>query len=134
MTTFVLDPRLEQDCHFMTETSTSLLLLMDNALYQWYVLVPKVNATELHEVDESTQKLIFSELMKLSSFIKLTFNVDKINIGAIGNIVKQLHIHVVGRCHNDATWPNVVWGADPKKTYQEAHLTNLRQRVSTIFE
>jgi len=133
MTSFVLDPRLKQDCHLMLETATKFLLLMDNALYHWFVLVPKVDETELHELDELTQKEVFNELMQLSRFVKQTLNVDKINIGAIGNIVKQLHIHVIGRCHNDATWPNVVWGADPKKAYEESQLVDLRQKVCSFF-
>ncbi len=127
--TFILDERLQRDCHFMTETKLCQILLLDNAFYYWFVLVPKVEEIELHEVSDLDQKEIFSTLMRLSRFVKTSFNTDKVNIGAIGNIVSQLHIHVVGRRIDDTVWPAVVWGAKPKKSYAAEQLEKLRQLV-----
>lgn len=125
--TFILDAKLQHDCHFMTETQCCQILLMDNALYHWYILVPKVHEKELHDVNELMQQKIFSSLMRLSRLVKGSFKADKINIGAIGNIVSQLHIHVIGRRFDDATWPAVVWGAEPEKPYTEEQVANLRK-------
>lgn len=133
MTHFALDPRLEQDCHFMAESETSQILLLDNALYNWFVLVPKVNESELHELSRSIQQKVLGEVMRLSCFIKEKLGADKINTAAIGNIVNQLHVHVIGRRENDATWPAVVWGTDAKQLYDEARVSELRKLLSTHF-
>jgi len=111
----------------MTESSRCQILLLDNAHSHWFVLVPKVLELELHELSESTRQEIFSELMRLSRFVKNSLTTDKVNIGAIGNIVSQLHIHVIGRRFDDAVWPAVVWGAEPKLPYTEKQIVALRQ-------
>ena len=67
----------------------------------------------------------------MSRFIKESLGADKINIGAIGNIVSQLHIHVIGRRHSDATWPGVVWGAEPCELYSDAQLSELKAKLGT---
>jgi len=113
----------------MTESSRCQILLLDNALYHWFVLVPKVLEVELHDLSDSTQQVIFSELMCLSRFVKNSLTTDKVNIGAIGNIVNQLHIHVIGRRFDDAVWPAVVWGAKPKVPYTEEKIVELRQLI-----
>jgi len=127
--TFSLNVKLKQDCHFITETETCLILLLDNALYHWFVLVPKVDEKELHELEEAMQVKVFNEVMQLSKLVKNTLGADKINLATIGNIVSQLHIHVIGRHYNDATWPGVVWGADPREAYAESRVAEIRQLV-----
>ena len=133
MSEFLLDSRLEQDCHRMLETPNSLILLLDNALYHWWVLVPKTTYIELYELDVIMQQRILAETMLLSRFVKEKQGADKLNIGAIGNIVQQLHIHIIGRNKGDAVWPDVVWGAEPREGYSKEHVDKLREQITQVF-
>jgi len=66
----------------------------------------------------------------ISKFIKTEFKIDKLNVAAIGNIVKQLHIHIIGRAESDFCWPGVVWGADGKKKYSEKEIKEIIKKLS----
>lgn len=125
MENFVLDPKLERDSITLGEFDLSVLLLMDNALVPWFILVPKVNAKELYELDEDQQLMLWTEINTLSEFLKEELRVDKINVAAIGNIVPQLHVHVIGRYKDDFAWPNTVWGRNEKEEYEPVKFENL---------
>jgi len=125
MTDFQLDPRLASDCIILGETDLSLLLLMDNSLLPWFILVPKTNETELFELAKADQMLLLEEINLLSGFLKTVMKVEKLNVAAIGNIVRQLHVHVVGRSSTDFRWPGVVWGAQEKIPYSVAEIRSV---------
>lgn len=94
--------------------------LMNDSRYLWLVLVPREeNAIELHDLSLFIQGQIFNEITIVSKIVKDFGNFDKINIGAIGNIVPQLHIHVIGRKITDATWPAPVWGNGAPVPYDD---------------
>jgi diadenosine tetraphosphate (Ap4A) HIT family hydrolase len=132
MSNFELDPRLANDCFVLGEMEGSLLLLMNNKLVPWFVLVPKVEAiSELYELDEGRRNILFDEINVLSEFIKDNFDVDKLNVAAIGNLVKQLHVHVVARTENDYCWPGVVWGVEARQSYSEQEVAKLRTLLET---
>ncbi|MDD2321797.1 MAG: HIT family protein [Geobacteraceae bacterium] len=119
MNDFTLDPRLAQDCVVLGKMRLSLLLLMKNSLVPWFILVPQRTATELFQLDRQDQAALLEEINLLSRFVKEHFAVEKLNVAAIGNIVQQLHIHVVGRNSNDFCWPNVVWGTKEQRPYTD---------------
>lgn len=125
MTDFQLDPRLASDCIILGETDLSLLLLMDNSLLPWFILVPKRNETEIFELAKADQLTLLEEINLLSGFLKTAMKAEKLNVAAIGNIVRQLHIHVVGRSSTDFRWPNVVWGAQEKIPYSNAGIRSV---------
>jgi diadenosine tetraphosphate (Ap4A) HIT family hydrolase len=125
MTDFRLDPRLASDCIVLGETRLSLLLLMNNALVPWFILVPRRNETELFELPKEDQLTLLEEINLLCGFLKRSFKVEKLNVAAIGNIVRQLHIHVVGRNATDFRWPDVVWGAQEKTPYSVEEITSI---------
>ena len=126
MNSFKLDSRLAKDCFILGELQTSLLLLMNNKVAPWFVLVPKVaDVSEIYELDIDMQASLLREINELSSFIKQKFVADKLNVAAIGNVVKQLHIHVVARKENDYCWPGVVWGTDFSEQYLEEEVREL---------
>jgi diadenosine tetraphosphate (Ap4A) HIT family hydrolase len=129
MTEFTLDPRLAGDCIVLGELPLSRLLLMDNALLTWFILVPRRQAVELFQLEEDDQLLLLDEINHLSRFVKKQFSPDKLNVAAIGNIVKQLHIHLVGRTVNDICWPNVVWGLKEREPYGPEQLAALRNAL-----
>ena len=108
----------------------SRLLLVDNSAVPWLILVPEVDATEFHELTPGVQQRVLNEINSLSVFLKSHIGVDKINLGAIGNKVPQLHVHVVGRFRSDAYWPGVVWGAAPGSAYEVQTVENLRRDLA----
>lgn len=129
MTEFKLDPRLNNDCFTLGKMQTSRLLLMNNALVPWFILVPEVEVTEIYQLDNETQQQLLAEINQLSAFITQEYVTDKLNVAAIGNIVNQLHVHIVGRTKNDFCWPNVVWGTDQKKTYSDHEVKTITQKL-----
>ena len=125
MKSFQLDSQLQKDCIVLGELEHSLLLLMNNALLPWFILVPKTDKTELYELAGDVQAGVWAEVNAVSKFVKNEFTVDKLNVAAIGNVVKQLHIHVIGRMHDDFCWPGVVWGRPEKAPYEKEVIDHL---------
>ena len=108
---FKLDNRLENDSFFIQETKNFQIRLMNVQEFFWIVLIPiKPNLIELSdlEVDERNELLNFA--IDLGNYIKSYQNFDKVNIGMLGNVVAQLHLHIVLRNKDDPAWPGPVWG------------------------
>ena len=127
---FELDSHLAKDNFILGEFETSLVLLMNNKVAPWFVLVPKVaGVSELYELDKDMQASLMDEINRLSEFVKQQFVVDKLNVAAIGNIVKQLHIHVVARAEGDYCWPGVVWGTDFSEQYLAEEVDELVSKM-----
>lgn len=133
MNEFVLDPRLEADCIQLGELELSLVLLMNNSLVSWFILVPRVDVNEIYLLTKEQQNTLYEEINILSKFVSDSFETDKLNIGAIGNIVHQLHVHIVGRRKDDYCWPGVVWGEKEKKPYSASEIENIRILASSIM-
>jgi diadenosine tetraphosphate (Ap4A) HIT family hydrolase len=129
MNAFTLDKRLQNDCHVMGELQQSLLLLMDNAHYPWFILVPKTHETEFYRLERETQSVLLDGINGLSDFIQSHFAVDKLNVATIGNVVSQMHIHVVGRYHTDPCWPGVVWGGAAKQSYAPEAVAEMKEKL-----
>ena len=111
MTDFVLDPRLAADTAFIADGPLSQVRLMDDTRFPWLVLVPRVNgASEWLELDGGQQRLLLAEINQAGQLIRAQPGVEKLNIGALGNIVRQLHVHLIGRHEGDPAWPGPVWG------------------------
>lgn len=111
MTDFLLDPRLATDSAFIADGPLSQMRLMDDTRYPWLVLVPRVKGvSEWLELDGGQQRLLLAEINRAGQLIRSQPGVEKLNIGALGNIVRQLHVHLVGRHDGDAAWPGPVWG------------------------
>jgi len=120
---FVLHERLETDTKFIIDWPMSTVRLMNDTGYPWLALVPRVNEIcELHHLEPADLAQVIEEMSAASRTIEQLFSPDKINIGALGNLVPQLHIHVLGRFKTDAAWPGPVWGAHPPKPYEADNL------------
>ena len=127
---FELHPRLEADTNFALDWPLCRVLLMNDKRFPWIVLVPRrTGLTELFDLDEAARATLMSEIAragtKLKSWAIAHGGCDKINIGIIGNVVPQLHIHVVARNKSDAAWPAPVWGSGQSLPYGAAVLTKL---------
>ncbi len=118
---FRLHPRLQQDCLRLGRLDLSQLLLQRNATVPWFILVPEVEATELHRMAREQRQHLMDEMAALAEAVEGLFACDKINVAAIGNLVPQLHCHVIARRRDDACWPGVVWGRLPEgETWSDA--------------
>lgn len=111
MTDFALDPRLAADTAFIADGPLSQVRLMDDTRFPWLVLVPRVNGvSEWLELDGGQQRLLLAEINQAGQLIRAQPGVEKLNIGALGNIVRQFHVHLIGRHEGDPAWPGPVWG------------------------
>ncbi|MDX1656745.1 MAG: HIT family protein [Candidatus Competibacteraceae bacterium] len=111
---FALHPRLVADCHQLGRLPQCRLLLHRNPLIPWLILVPEVAVEELFAIPHPQRTRIQGEWDRLARFVHRHFDCDRINMAAIGNLVPQLHLHVVGRRVDDPCWPGVVWGRLPQ--------------------
>jgi diadenosine tetraphosphate (Ap4A) HIT family hydrolase len=133
MTDFSLDPVLKKDCHLLGDLDSSVLLLMRNALFPWFVLVPRTSEIEFYRLDRESQVKVVNQINLVSRFIEETFQIDKLNIASIGNIVSQLHVHVVGRSRNDICWPGVVWGVQEFRPYESDQVAQIEDKLAATF-
>lgn len=117
MQNFILHDRLRADTYPVADTEDFYLGLHKNALVPWFILVPKTEATELFACETAFKQRIQTAVDKLAMFTQDYFQADKMNIATIGNVVAQLHIHVIGRQHNDFAWPDPVWGRSEFSAY-----------------
>lgn len=111
---FVLDDRIEKSSVKIFDSTLSEVRLKNNKKYPWIILIPRVDhsVTEIFQLDENQQVILLQEMAHYSRVMKKYFQADKINIGALGNIVSQLHIHIVARFKNDGVWPQSIWQSD----------------------
>jgi len=129
-TTFALDPRLEADTQHVAALSLCDVLLMNDARYTWLILVPRLaGCTEIIDLPEAGRTQLWQEINHVAAMLRDTVPCDKLNIGALGNIVRQLHVHVVARKEGDAAWPGPVWGNGVATPYDDAELQSIVQRL-----
>lgn len=117
---FQLDPRLENSSFKIVDLDLSEVRLKNNALFPWIILIPRVssNITEIFHLSLEEQKILLAEITCVSKIMNTFFRPEKLNVGALGNIVSQLHIHVIARFQKDLCWPHGVWQANaPDKSY-----------------
>ncbi len=122
----MLDEQLKRDCFAIGELENSTLLLMNNSLFPWVVLVPKADyaLVEFTDLKTETAHLVLDEIMLVSKAMQEIFNPKKMNIATLGNIVSQLHIHIIARFESDAAWPKPVWG-NGSEVYNESEKDNI---------
>jgi len=117
---FELHTRLAADCIRVGRLPLNLLLLMNDARYPWFILVPQRSGiTEIFQLPESDQSQLWRESACLARNLMQSFHADKINIGALGNMVPQLHIHHIARFTSDPAWPGPVWGHSEPLPYEK---------------
>jgi diadenosine tetraphosphate (Ap4A) HIT family hydrolase len=115
---FTIHPKLAADTLEVADLELSKLLLMNNAHYPWCILVPRVvGAREWLDLNFTQQHALLDESNRVARAMLRLFDAHKINIAALGNVVSQLHVHVVGRYQNDPAWPGPVWGHTATQTY-----------------
>ena len=118
---FTLHPRLAADTAFIADEPLSRVLLMNDMRYRWLILVPRrADVIELHDLDAADRATLTEEIAAASRKLKQLTGAAKINIGALGNLVPQLHVHIVARGPGDPAWPGPVWGHSAAIPYDAA--------------
>jgi len=116
-----LHPQLARDTLLAGDLPLCQVRLMNDANFPWLLLVPRrQNAIEITDLTETDQTQLMRETAQTARALKASTACDKINVAAIGNLVSQLHLHVVARFRSDAAWPKPVWGFAPARAYQDS--------------
>ena len=135
MNDFELHPRLVKDTLAVANLNLCKLLLMNDSNYPWFILVPRIkNISELFELTKVDRQSLNNEVDVLSRRLSLHFNAKKMNVAAMGNIVPQLHIHVIVRKETDAAWPNPIWNKVDIAPYKKNISIELIKDIRIIFE
>lgn len=131
---FSVDPRIDSSSFEIIDWPLSRIFLKNNAHYPWLILIPRIpNIQEIDDLTPESQILLIKEITALSTLVRTYFKPDKINIATLGNIVPQLHIHIVARFKNDKLWPHSIWQeAQTSAPYEEKTLTKLLQDLGAL--
>jgi len=128
---FANDPRLTRSAAPFLDLSLSTVLLKEDARWPWLILVPRIeSAQELTDLSDADAARLLGEIRLCARAIAAEPRVERTNIGALGNVVPQLHIHVIGRRAGDAAWPGPVWGVEGKVAYDPADRAALLARIT----
>ncbi len=131
---FYLEKRLAADSVEICQLELSRVGLMDDARYPWLVLVPRqAGLVEVTDLDGPGRALLWREVGDCCEIMQSLFPDTKLNIGALGNIVRQLHIHIIARHQGDAAWPGPVWGVGDAVSYGDAELAGLLEKLKRAF-
>lgn len=134
MPDFCLDPRLAADSYLLSELPLCQLRLIDDARYPWLVLIPRrAGVSEVFELSVEDQHQMWREAAMIGRAVKADHAGDKLNIASLGNMVPQLHIHVIVRYQGDAAWPGPVWGQGKAEPYGPQGLAEVRERVLSVI-
>jgi len=119
--TWSLHPQIDADSVTVGDLALSRLLLANDANFPWTILVPRrAGLTEIIDLDAAAQAQLLGEIDAVSRALKAVTACDKLNVAALGNVVAQLHVHVIARRRDDVAWPKPVWGAVPATPYEPA--------------
>ncbi len=131
---YELHPQLAADTHPVAAMSLCELRLMDDANYPWLVLVPRLpGACELIDLDSDQRRTLSDEIDHACRILRAGFQPHKLNVAALGNLVPQLHVHVIARYRDDPAWPAPVWGRVSARAYNPEQLLERIQRLRTAL-
>ena len=132
MSDFILHSKLVADTFEVLRLEVSQLLLMNDARYPWLILVPQVSdMRDLHNLSSKQYHAVTQEIAQVSKVLESATQAHKMNVGALGNMVPQLHIHIIARQTNDAAWPAPVWGVGEAQAYSQDAAKTLVQQIAS---
>ncbi len=130
MSSFALHPRLAADTHVMGDLPLCRVLLMNDARFPWLILVPRrAGLHEMADLPPEDAPAMMNEIRLVSKALRDVLSPDRINVAAIGNMVDQLHVHVIARTTSDPAWPGTVWGHGGAKPYDDPALLRRRNEL-----
>ena len=132
MSNFILHDKLAEDTFEVLTLKISRLLLMNDARYPWLILVPQVcDMRDLHNLSPDEYLAVTNEITRVLEVLESITKAHKMNVGALGNMVPQLHIHIIARQTNDAAWPGPVWGVGEAQPYSQDDADTLIQQIAS---
>ncbi len=132
---FILHPQLEQDCFLVKDLPLCRVLLMNEARYPWFILVPRVNGLkELMQLSDNDARQYWFESGLIQRFLSSELSADKINVAALGNVVPQLHVHHIARYTTDEAWPAPVWGKFSPNAYTDDASSQLISQLKEYIQ
>lgn len=130
---FELHAQLKKDSYVLGRFALCHLLLMNDAQYPWFILVPaRDNVSEIYQLTADDQQQLWQESSQLAAGLMQVFEGDKMNIAALGNVVPQLHVHHIVRYTADPAWPAPVWGKYPARPYTETERDNVLHKLFSL--
>lgn len=130
---FELDSRLAADTVFVADWELCRVLLHRDARYGWLILVPRrPEMVEMMDLSPEDYARLWAEIRRASEMLRLRLPCDKLNVAALGNMVPQLHVHVIARRHGDTAWPNPVWGRGEMVPYSAEELAKRVKLLSGL--
>jgi diadenosine tetraphosphate (Ap4A) HIT family hydrolase len=130
MPDFLLDPRLKADTLTIADWPLSRVLLINDSRFPWLVLVPRRDGvTDLIDLDMADRMQLMAEIERAARALRVSGRCDKLNVASLGNMVAQLHIHVIARTRDDAAWPKPVWGVGEPVRYPDARIPEALARA-----
>ena len=130
MSAFELDSRIDKDSELVKKLVLCQLRLQNDSRWPWLVMVPERSGmSEIFDLSPSEQTLLSAEINRVSAAFKQVTGATKINVGALGNIVRQLHVHVIARFEGDPNWPGPIWGFGHPTPYEQPQKQNLIKKL-----
>ena len=131
---FSIDPVIEQNSIFISNLSLSTVYLKNDKENPWFIIVPRKNgAVELIDLNHEEQSLLMEEITIVSEFLKSNYQPHKMNVGSLGNLVTQLHIHVIARNPTDRAWPGPIWGTPTTQEFDYNELENIKTKFAEFL-
>jgi len=132
---FQLDPQLKADTIHIGDFPLSQLLLMNDSNYPWFILVPRrAGVSEIYHLGEKDRHQLMRESAALAENLADIFAARKMNVANLGNLVSQLHVHVIVRKESDPAWPGPVWGKAAANPYSDDELKRIESRLDTLLQ
>ena len=126
---FKINKKFLKSSHHITDLKLCSIRLHNNSKFPWLILIPQRNKiTDISDLNSKDQILLMKEIVYVSKIMKKLFKTSKLNVEKIGNIVSQLHIHIIARSKKDSSWPLSVW-VDKGKNYSKIALRNMEEKV-----
>lgn len=123
MNAVTIDPRLLDDCHLLGQLASGAVLLNRNAALHWFILVPNTTLGDILDLPVAERDAVIADCAALSAFLKSALGYRKTNFAGLGNVVAQMHLHIIGRNAGDVCWPQPVWGNLPAVHAGDRHHT-----------
>ena len=132
--TFILNRKFLKSSHHITDLKLCSIRLHDNSKFPWVILIPKINKiTDMSDLNSKDQILLMKEIIYVSKIMKKLFKTSKLNVEKVGNIVPQLHIHIIARYKKDSSWPLSVWVVKGK-CYSAKALKDVVNKIRIAFK
>jgi diadenosine tetraphosphate (Ap4A) HIT family hydrolase len=128
---FKIDERLIADCNVLQEQDDISLLLHNNADVLWFILVPHTDVVEFYQLSIQQQHNLCLQINRVSELISRNFQFDKLNVATIGNVVSQMHVHIIARRTDDPYWPGVVWGQPVVHQHDASFIDRVRNLIES---